>query len=256
MSVERTTILKSSVAADLAFDYKPKEFTKETAAAAVSYVHGEDQRKSDFRISEHAAHQSGVQKLEEEKSLGIINEQVLERLKEVQERAYKEAYDLGHMEGSEAGFQEQKNDMTAKIKTLDELIESVEKIKANLLRDSINQFVELTFEIGKRIALRDLSENKDAVVQLLQQVVGDLQSEQQIVIHCAPDDVAALEMLQKRTDLPIETLKRIKVIGDSTVEHGGCMIDLKNGQVNLRIPDRVQRIWDALEKQIQINSKS
>ena len=88
MGLEKT-IVKSEIAADKVFDYKPREFTMEVTAAAVDYVHDEEVRKSDFKISEHAAQQSGVTKLEDERSQGIIDEQVLIKLKEIQERAYK-----------------------------------------------------------------------------------------------------------------------------------------------------------------------
>lgn len=249
-------ILKSKIAAEKAFDYKPKEFSLDVSSAAFHYVHDQDARKSDFVISDLAAQQSGVSRLEDQRSQELINEQVLQKLKEVQERAYKEAHDLGFQEGSQLGFKQQEAEMSEKLKNLNALLSSIESMKNDLLIENEGQFVELVFEIAKRIALRDLSQNREVVVQIVRQLVQDMQSEQQITVHAFPDDVQVLEDMQKRTDIPIEILKKIKVVADPAVQVGGCMIDLQYGQVDLTASDRVERIWQALDKQILINKKS
>jgi flagellar assembly protein FliH len=250
------SILKSDIAAKSVFEYKPKEFSMDVSDAAVSYVHDEDARKSDFKISELAAQQSGVAKLEDERSQGIINEQVLEKLKDVQERAYKEAYDLGYQDGSEKAFQEEKAQLTDKLKKMDELISSLESMKRDLLMENEAQFIEITFLMAKKIALRDLSQNREAIVQLLGQVISDLQSEQKATLHVATADLETLEALQKRAEAPFESLKRMKIVADQEVEGGGCVIDLQYGKVDLTVADRIDRIWTVLEKQMHLNKKS
>lgn len=250
-----SSILKSELAADKVFDYKPKEFTLPISSEAVDYVHDET-KKNDFVMSELAAQQSGVSKLQDELGQEMINEQVLLRLKEVQERAYKEAYDLGFQEGSERGFQQQRDEMATKIKTLDALLTSIESLKKDLLVENEAQFVELAFEIAKRIALRDLSQNREAAAQMVQQLIQEMQSEQQVTVHVFPEDISSLEEMQKRTDIPLEVLKKIKVVADPAVQPGDCVIDLQYGQVNVTAADRVERVWQALEKQIIINKKS
>jgi len=249
-------ILKSTLAAEKVFDYKPREFTIEVTKAAFSYVHDEKARQSDFVISELAAQQSGVSQLEDQRSQELINEQVLVKLQEVQERAYKEAYDLGFQEGNQRGFQQQQAEMAEKLKTLNSLLASIETLKKDLLVENEGQFVEMAFEIAKRIALRDLSQNRDAVVQIIQTLIQEMQGEQQVTVHAFPEDIQVLEDMQKRTDLPVEILKKIKVVADPAIEAGGCVIDLQYGQVDLTASDRVERIWQALEKQILINKKS
>lgn len=250
-----TSILKSDQAVDKVFDYKPREFSLAIASEAVDYVHGAS-GKTDFVMSELAAQQSGVAKLEDQRGQEMINDQVLLKLKEVQEKAYKEAYDLGFQEGSERGFQQQKDDMAAKLKTLDALIASIESLKKDLLVENEGQFVEFAFEIAKRLALRDLSQNREAVAQVIGPLIQDMQNEQQVTIHAFSEDVPALEEMQKRTDIPLEILKKVKLVADPSIQPGDCVIDLQYGQVNITAADRVERVWQALEKQILINKKS
>lgn len=255
MALEKT-ILKSETIGETVYNYQPREISKTVSSAAIDYVHDEKARMSEFQMSELVAQQSGVSRLEDERSQGILNDLVLEKLKEVQERAYKEAYDLGHEEGAQKAFQEQSDALKARLQSLDTLLTSIEAMKRNLLQENEGQFVQLTFEIAKRLAFRDLSEHKDAVARLLQEVVADMQQEQQVVVNAASEDIPAIEELQKRTDVPIEILKKIKLVADDSIQSGGCMIDLKYGQVDLTLQDRVKRIWETLEKQIFITQKS
>jgi flagellar assembly protein FliH len=250
------SILKSEVAAERVFDYKPKEFAKEVSAVAINFVQEENNRKNEFQISELVAQQSGVQLLEEEKSQGLINDQVLERLKEVQERAYKEAYDLGHQEGTAKAFADEKANLAAKLKALDELLLSIEALKRDLMRDNEAQLVQMTFEIGKRIALRDLSQNQEAIVLLFQKITAELQSEQKIVVHAATADVKTLEEMVQRTETMPEAMKKMRIIAENDIQPGGCVIDLQYGDINLTVPDRVERVWQGLQEQIHINQKS
>lgn len=249
------SILKSELSADKVFDYKPREFALPISSEAVDYVHDET-KKNDFVMSDLAAHQSGVSKLQDELGQEMINDQVLAKLKEIQEKAYKEAYDLGFQEGSERGFQQHREEMVAKLKTLDGLLGSIESMKKNLLVENEAQFVEFAFEIAKRIALRDLSQNREAVAQIIRQLIEDMQTEQHVSVHAFPEDIPSLEEMQKRTDVPLEILKKIKLVSDPAVHPGDAVIDLQYGQVMITAADRVERIWQALEKQILINKKS
>src|SRR5580692_2616042 len=99
MAMEKA-ILKSDTIGEAVYSYQPREISMEITGAAIDFVHDEKARQSEFQMSELVAQQSGVARLEDERSQGILNDLVLEKLKEVQERAYKEAYDLGREEGS------------------------------------------------------------------------------------------------------------------------------------------------------------
>jgi flagellar assembly protein FliH len=256
MATDRNILKMSRSADQMIFDYHPKEFTMAVTGAAVDYVHDEIARKSDFQISDLAAQQSGVSKLENERSQILIDEQVLQRLKDVQEKAYKEAYALGHSDGAAAAFEESKAELIARLKSLDAMLTSIEVLKNNFLKDNEAQFVELALEIGKHIALRDLSSNREAIVTLMQRVVGELHGEQQLTAHVAPADLAVLEALQASTETKIESLSRMKLISDAKVESGGCLLETAFGEIDLQLQDRVERLWQSLQTQIIVNQKT
>src|SRR4051812_13940606 len=141
MAVDKNSIRKGQTTGTMVFDYKPREFTMKLSAAAVDYVSSDESRKHDFRISELAAQQSGVSALEDERSQTIINEQVLVRLKDVEERGYKEAYELGYKEGFEKALQDHKAEIAMRLSGLDSLLASIESLKSTLILENEAQFV-------------------------------------------------------------------------------------------------------------------
>ena len=163
---------------------------------------------------------------------------------------------MGYQDGSEKAFQEHKGDFAMKLSLLDQLFASIEVLKNDLVKEHDTQFVELSFHIAKKIALRDLSEHHDAIVTLLHDVVSELQSEQKVTVNVAPNEVETIHGMQKRADVKMEALNRLQIVADPAIQAGGCMIDLQYGQMNMTVPDRVERIWEALDKQISINKKS
>lgn len=249
------SIVKSGSTEQRVFDYQPKDLSMQISPAAIDFVHDETARKSDFIISNLAAQQSGVAKMEHARSQGIIDQQVLEKLKDVQEQAYKQAYDLGQIDGTNKAFEDQKAALIERLKLLDQTLQTLEKIKMTLLAENEAKFVELTFQIAKKLALRDLSEHRETIVNLLRSVVGDLQQEQILSMRVSEADFTTLEDLQKRADCPIEALKKIKLNVDATVASGGCLIEVTHGEVDLQVADRVERVWQSVEKQILLNTK-
>jgi hypothetical protein len=115
MALEKP-IIKAAQAQSSTFDYRPPEFALKTSLAAVNYVDKDSQRSPDFKISDLVAHQSGISQLESEAHQDQINNQVLARMHEVQEKAYEEGYEIGLIDGTEKAFQEAKAGLVIKLK--------------------------------------------------------------------------------------------------------------------------------------------
>ena len=93
------TILKADLVPTRVLEYVPPKFELGTPEQTAVYF---DQRKnagSHFRMNEAVRIQTGVDEIENQNTEEAIDRKVIERLKEVQETAYQEAYQLGHADG-------------------------------------------------------------------------------------------------------------------------------------------------------------
>ncbi len=245
MALEKP-IIKSKVAETTTFEYKPREFAGGPSKVARSFVDEDAFRSSDFKISELIAQQAGILQLESDAHQDKINSQVLERLKEVEERGYKEGYDIGLIEGTEKAFQEAKQHLVDKMVMFERLLKRMEDLKTIMLIDNEAALIQLVFHTAKKMALRDLKDNREAVLEILKHVVGDIQENERVTVRLSHEDLAFLETLQEKGGQHIESLKRTKLVGEDKLTSGGCVIDTEFGSVDASVEERVERTWQTL----------
>lgn len=249
MPLEKS-IIKAQAAAQRTFEYKARELSTEITQVARSFVDEDAFRSTDFKISDLVAQQVGISQLENDAHQDKINAQVLERLKEVQEKAYKEGYELGLIEGTEKAFQENKQALLEKLKAMEAQLKRMEDLKNNLLIDNEAELIKLVFLTAKKMAMRDLEEHRDAVWEILKDVIGEMQADERVVVKLSTEDIFFLEGLQDKGGDRIDALKRVKFVADDTVKPGGCMIETEYGNVNATIEERVERTWATLQARI------
>lgn len=255
MALEKS-IIKAEVAEKTTFDFKPREIGTDVSVVARDFVEVDSFRSTDFKISELIAKQAGISQLESDAQKDKINAQVLEKLKEVQEGAYKEGHDLGLIEGTEKALQEAKNDLHERLKAMDTLLQNIETLKSRLLIDNEAQLVRLVFLVAKKMALRDLEQNREAVLEILKHVVGEMQTDERITVKLSAEDLYFLEGLQDKVKERIQNFERIQFSADEKVKSGGCLIETEYGSVDASVDERVERTWATLQSRIPQNREA
>lgn len=249
MALEKP-IIKARVAQNTTFDFKPREISSDISHMARSFVDEDQMRSPDFKISELTAQQTGIYQLEHEAQKDKINALVLDKLKEVQESAYKEGHELGLVEGSEKAFQDSKEEFRQRMSAMDEILQNIEKLKGTLLIDNEAELIKLLFLIAKKIALRDLETNREAVAEILKHVLGEMQTDERVTVRLSSEDLVFLESLQEKSEQRLQNFERIKFITDDKIKPGGCLIETEYGTVDATVEERVDRTWQTLEARI------
>jgi flagellar assembly protein FliH len=249
MPLEKS-IIKADAATSTTFEYKAREFSDQVTQVAKDYVDADAFRSPDFKLSELIAKQAGISRLENDAHQDRINAQVLQSLKEIEENAYKEGRELGLIEGSEKAFEETKGELLERLKAMESMLNCMEELKQRLLADNEAALVRLVFLTARKMALRDLEGNRDAVVEILKTVAGEMQADEHVVVHLSAYDLSHLEGLQEKGGHRFEALQRIKFVADTGVKSGGCRIETQFGDVDATVEERVERTWQALESRI------
>lgn len=250
MAVDRNVVKNMNQVGQMVFEYKPRELNIETSQAAKDYVGSDGQRSPDFKISDLVSKQAGISKLESEAHEGEINERVLARMKEIEERAYKEGYELGLIDGRDKAFEEEKVNLAARLNSMDELLGQIENQRQQLLIDNEIQFVELVFQIAKKIALRDLTEHREAVIEILKNAVDDLVGDERVIVHVSSEDLNFIQNVSEKSEKKMDKIKKLKIVEDEKMKAGGCLLETSFGSVDATVEERVERAWQLLEKRL------
>lgn len=245
MPIDRS-VIKSSTAQALTFDYKPKDLKVDISRPARSFVEVDSGISPDFKISELVAKQTGISQLEDEAQKDKINAQVLDRLKEIEEKAYQEGHEVGLVEGTEKAFQEAKANLLERLSSIEAILKRMEELKTHLLADNEAELIRLVFLVAEKIALKSLEEDREAVQKILHSVVGETQADERVVVRISAEDLLFLEGLQDKTGQKMEALERVKFVPDEKITAGGCLIETEFGTVNATVEERLARTWQTL----------
>lgn len=246
----KTAIVRAGDAQQIILNYEAKEIAQIVASTAMDFVEADRAMSSDFKVSDIVAQQTGIRQLQKNSMEQKIEDQALVRMKEVQEQAYKEAYELGKAEGNERAFEEMKLNLQQQIESLGQLLGSMETMKANLLQQNEAAFIRLIFEIAKRVILSEVENKEDVVLQILKQIVPTLQSDEQMTVNVSPRDFAIIEKSKGKLGRDFEFLERLKLSVLETMTNGGCVIETNYGTIDATIEQRLVKVWETLDSKV------
>ena len=241
------SVLKKNEAQKVVLDFTPHRFDLGTPNQALEYLQSK-KHGSDFEMSEAIRQKTGIDQLEEATHLENVELKALEKLKEIQEQAYKEGYQLGLDEGRTKAYEQNNAVIQEKLKTFDEIIVAISKMKTDFVIFNENHVVELLFHMSEKIAQQELERNNEAVIKIIQNAVALAQDEEDISVKISASQFEFIEEAKKRTGREFEFLKKVKFEPSPDLKPGGCLVETNFGEVDARIAQRLQLLWDNLKE--------
>ncbi len=243
-------VIKKERAKDEVLTFQPRAIELGLTDSAKVYLNEENRKKSDFVLSDLIAKQTGVADVRSESYKSLVEEEVLKRLQEIQEGAYKEAYALGQEEGAKAAFESVKGELEQKFSELNQLVDEVRSLRSQILHNHERELIELVFQIGKKIAIKELSEDSSVVKELLETLLLEFEKDQEIKVSLSTSDY---EFISKQIQSGVFKLSdgaKVKFNIDEKMTNGGCRIQTEFGSIDLQVEQRVESAWKALKSRM------
>lgn len=202
-----------------------------------------------FHLSRPTAVHSGISQVEEADIDKIVEDRVVQELKEVQERAYAEAYQLGLKEGKEDSRREAEASIREEIGTFRSATETLAKIFQRTLEKNESSIVNLVFFLAEKIACTHIENDPDTIIHVLNQFRQSQDFEGQIVVRMAPSDLARMQKVLADMGESEQFLKQARLVESPDVTVGGFIVDTQYGQIDATLENRIKKI------QLTLNSK-
>lgn len=241
------SVLSKEVAEKTVLEFVPVRFDLGTPEQALNYL-AEKSKGSDFRMNDAIRVQTGIDQFEQKSDEEKVEEAALEKLKEIQESAYQEAYALGLEEGRKKAFEKVTSEITERMDHLDGLLNGIKELKKEMTTFNESHLVQLVFHMASRLAKMELNGNNEAIIQILRDAVGLSQDEENITVRVSSSQFEFLEELKKETGRELEFIKRIRFEPSEEISDGGCIVETNYGEVDARIEQRVEQLWSVLSE--------
>lgn len=238
-------ILKQEVAEDIAFNFNPQKFPVEVPESASQFVQSGEapQEGSSFKLNELISKQIGVSENEKARREEEIDALAVEKLKEIQEQSYKEAYELGLEEGRKEAFEACKEEFLGKIGKINETLEKITHLKKDLVAFNEAHIMKTIGLVASKIAFREIEIDKESILPVIASVMERSQAEEKVKVRISPEDFEFLQGLENELNKKIENYETIKLEADSSISSGGCIVEGNYGVVDATLEERVEKVW-------------
>ncbi len=242
-------VLKKISAEKRVLEFIPQKFELGTPSQAMDYLDKKEQG-SDFRMNDVVRRQTGVDRIEEKNLQRTIEERAIEKLKSIEEEAYKAAYQLGLDEGAKKAFEESSKVITDHLQELSKVLNSLSTMKKDVFNANESHLMQLLFTMAAKIAQHQLDINPDAVTEVIRNAVRLAQDEEEIRVQVSQNQFDFIMGLKNETGREFEFLKKIKFEANPSIRDGGCLVETNFGEVDARVEQRISLLWDDLKESL------
>jgi flagellar biosynthesis/type III secretory pathway protein FliH len=153
----------------------------------------------------------------------------------------RDAYARGFSEGETAGAASAAQQGEGMLRPLAEALQGTVTARADMIRRTERQMVELAVTLAQRIVQREIATDQTVLLSMARSAIDKLGTETRITVRLNPEDYEAIggdRMPQLGTS--------VTVVADAKVERTGCRIDSELGTLDAGVDAQIQELGRGL----------
>ena len=161
----------------------------------------------------------------------------------------------GYQDGWEEGINKGSDEVKRLVERIQVILDSSIQKRNEIFIETEQQIVGLVLLIAKKV-IKVISENqKNVVINNVIQALRKLKSRGEVAIRVNLADLELTSTHKRDFIEMVEGIKSIKILEDSTVDRGGCIIDTDFGSIDARISSQLHEIEDKILELMPIQTK-
>jgi flagellar assembly protein FliH len=174
-------------------------------------------------------------------------------IKQVTEKTHsveKEAYEKGFAQGEKAGMELGEKRFDSVIKSFNEALEEVRRLKEELYQKTEQEMLELVLAITRRIIKKEVSTDNKVILNLIKSALKYVADQERVKVRLNPSD---LEFASQHKGEIMEGMKEMGNVileGNEGVSRGDAVIESNHGIIDCGIEKHLQKVEEALKAQV------
>ncbi len=152
-------------------------------------------------------------------------EQIIEEAEKKADAIREEAREQGRSEGFEEAAQKGEEDLQAASETLRSLVARMETREAELIQFLTPMLANLSIEVARKIIHKEIADNSSIVISQAEKAISKILEREKLLIRVHPSDEGVMKDHKAELKDMFDGIDKIEVIGDSSVERGGCIVE-------------------------------
>jgi len=141
---------------------------------------------------------------------------------------------------------------TARIRNLlHDLTTQLAHDKERLLDELYPHIVQLAITIARRIVAAEIRQDRRVVERTVKAALEDLACHGELHVRVHPDDRPVVQDILQTDETLLGRLSNLRVIGDSSIERGGCIVESDYEIIDADIPTQLAQIHRSLPASVK-----
>ncbi|MEE1290319.1 MAG: flagellar assembly protein FliH [Spirochaetota bacterium] len=174
---------------------------------------------------------------------------------EKEKKIISEAREIGYKDGWDEGIAKANGEVERLTERMHDMINGIINKRTSIFIEAEQQIISLVLSIARKV-IKVLSENqKNVVINNVIHSLKKLSTRKNIAIRV---NLADLELTTQYKDkfIKIAETENIKILEDTTVDKGGCIIETDFGTLDARISSQLHEIEDKIQGMVPLQVQS
>lgn len=160
----------------------------------------------------------------------------------IKSEASEQGYKNGYNEGCASGEEE----MNRLIERLHKMIEAIMLRREEILKETEQQIVELVILMTRKVVKIISETQKTTIMSNVLAALKKVRTRGEVTLHVNVEDLKLTTANVSEFIKRVENVDGIKVVEDSTVEKGGCIVETDFGAIDARISSQLSELEDKI----------
>jgi len=175
-----------------------------------------------------------------------LKQSALSEVESIKTKAYEE--------GLQKGEEEAKKECSKLISTASGILEQANKLKSQALKFAERDMVEIVLLIANKILETKIELDKKVVLKTIQRALKKVEDMEKIKLIINPEDFPEIQKQKEWLFGKLSSEAGFKIIKDSLIEKGGCLIETNQGNIDATISGQLNEIAQEMRRLAELES--
>lgn len=166
---------------------------------------------------------------------------------------YDKGYEKGYGEGEAEGGRIMEERHAATLRSLQQLCDAFISQKKQMLKDTEEEMLSLSFDIAKKILGREASRDDMNIQSLFRQAVDALMEKRRVTVRVAMGEGQTLNAFKEELSHDLG-LDRFEVVEDPDLPSMSCILETPNERVDASLDTQFDRVCDELVDRMKVRA--
>lgn len=167
---------------------------------------------------------------------------IIENAESQREDIIFQAKEQGYQDGQNTALQEVEKKFADQFSLIASILKDIEKERQESLEDQQERIEIIISKMAHKLIKRDLSIDKDLVLEYILSCIKALDNKSMINILCNPEQAEQLNKFKNKIEKELPGIESLTIVAEGKLDHGDLILESNRERLDFRIDSQFEEI--------------